>query len=591
MFKTVVQGVLYITVTFAMAIDTRGANVGPGTCFVCVKEVTFSNCLQHTTTCQQNEVCFTSEYIDGDGHVHYNSGCLSEQICRTVTGQEIQTTHAQMGIGHILGRKRDTPSNCFTCCSTQTGASRPCNDQKCLVGLEIPVTIRSTPTMTTTQTTTPTTTTTTPIAATTTPTITTTTHTASTTTTTTTMHKTTARTKTTTTTSGEHSGPKCYMCDDVIETENCRTTGYCKIDELCFTEKLTNHATGEVRYKLGCQRKAVCASLALYPMLPNSGSCNQCCDQNYCNSLLCGKSMLGEHSGPKCYMCDDVIEPENCRTTGYCKIDELCFTEKLTNHATGEVRYKLGCQRKAVCASLALYPMLPNSGSCNRCCDQNYCNSLLCGKSLLDLTTTTTPITTTTSATTTVANSNCTDGVHCQKYADFFCRPTNPSGLDVCPITCRNPRCVVLSFTITATTPTTTTTTPTQTTTTPTTTTTTPTTTTTTPTTTTITPTTTTTTPTTTTTTPTTLSTADPCPNGCCDTDPKCRDFNFIATACLHQGTGLQCPYICGLCSQRTTPPPCKPDTDPRCHEFNYAMSACLDNEKAKTCPKTCGLC
>nr|XP_034322096.1 integumentary mucin C.1-like isoform X9 [Crassostrea gigas] len=508
MFKTVVQGVLYITVTFAMAIDTRGANVGPGTCFVCVKEVTFSNCLQHTTTCQQNEVCFTSEYIDGDGHVHYNSGCLSEQICRTVTGQEIQTTHAQMGIGHILGRKRDTPSNCFTCCSTQTGASRPCNDQKCLVGLEIPVTIRSTPTMTTTQTTTPTTTTTTPIAATTTPTITTTTHTASTTTTTTTMHKTTARTKTTTTTSGEHSGPKCYMCDDVIETENCRTTGYCKIDE-------------------------------------------------------------------------------------------LCFTEKLTNHATGEVRYKLGCQRKAVCASLALYPMLPNSGSCNRCCDQNYCNSLLCGKSLLDLTTTTTPITTTTSATTTVANSNCTDGVHCQKYADFFCRPTNPSGLDVCPITCRNPRCVasmpstksVLSFTITATTPTTTTTTPTQTTTTPTTTTTTPTTTTTTPTTTTITPTTTTTTPTTTTTTPTTLSTADPCPNGCCDTDPKCRDFNFIATACLHQGTGLQCPYICGLCSQRTTPPPCKPDTDPRCHEFNYAMSACLDNEKAKTCPKTCGLC
>lgn len=27
---------------------------------------------------------------------------------------------------------------------------------------------------------------------------------------------------------------------------------------------------------------------------------------------------------------------------------QLCFTEKLTNHATGEVRYKLGCQRKAV---------------------------------------------------------------------------------------------------------------------------------------------------------------------------------------------------------------------------------------------------
>nr|XP_034322085.1 integumentary mucin C.1-like [Crassostrea gigas] len=170
MFKTVVQGVLYITMTFAMAIDTRGANIGPKTCFVCVQEVTFSNCLQRTTTCQQNEVCFTSEYIDGDGHVHYSSGCLSEQICRTMTGQEIQTTHAQIGIGHLIGRKRDTPSNCFTCCSTRTGASRPCNDQICLAGLAsmpstksvLSITITRTTPTTTTTTTTPTTTTTTP---------------------------------------------------------------------------------------------------------------------------------------------------------------------------------------------------------------------------------------------------------------------------------------------------------------------------------------------------------------------------------------------------------------------------------------------
>ena len=30
-----------------------------------------------------------------------------------------------------------------------------------------------------------------------------------------------------------------------------------------------------------------------------------------------------ERAEPKCYMCDDVIEPENCRTTGYCDIDEV----------------------------------------------------------------------------------------------------------------------------------------------------------------------------------------------------------------------------------------------------------------------------
>lgn len=133
MFKIVLQGILYIAMTFTMAIDKRAANVGPGTCFVCVQEPTFSNCLQNTTTCQQNEVCFTSENVDENGIVRYNGGCLSEQACRLVSGQAIETTTALMG--NLIGRKRDTPSNCFTCCSTDTGANRPCNDHKCPTGL------------------------------------------------------------------------------------------------------------------------------------------------------------------------------------------------------------------------------------------------------------------------------------------------------------------------------------------------------------------------------------------------------------------------------------------------------------------------
>uniref|UniRef100_K1PS03 Ig-like domain-containing protein n=1 Tax=Magallana gigas TaxID=29159 RepID=K1PS03_MAGGI len=81
-------------------------------------------------------------------------------------------------------------------------------------------------------------------------------------------------------------------------------------------------------------------------------NCYECCPETNhtlttppCNAKLCG---IHERSEPKCYMCDDVIQPENCRTTGYCDLDEQCFTEKLTNHATGEIRYKLGCQRKAL---------------------------------------------------------------------------------------------------------------------------------------------------------------------------------------------------------------------------------------------------
>lgn len=55
------------------------------------------------------------------------------KACRLVSGQALETTTALMG--NLIGRKRDTPSNCFTCCSTDTGANRPCNDHKCPTGL------------------------------------------------------------------------------------------------------------------------------------------------------------------------------------------------------------------------------------------------------------------------------------------------------------------------------------------------------------------------------------------------------------------------------------------------------------------------
>lgn len=49
------------------------------------------------------------------------------KICRTVTGQNTVT----MEMGNLIGGKRNIPSNCFTCCSTDAGANRPCNDHMC----------------------------------------------------------------------------------------------------------------------------------------------------------------------------------------------------------------------------------------------------------------------------------------------------------------------------------------------------------------------------------------------------------------------------------------------------------------------------
>lgn len=84
----------------------------------------------------------------------------------------------------------------------------------------------------------------------------------------------------------------------------------------------------------------------------------------------------------------------------------------------------------------------------------------------------------------------------------------------------------------------------------------------------------------------------------CQDTNPTCFDFDFIMTGCRDPDQAQLCPQMCGLCSvvstttllPTTTTLVCE-ETDPRCVEFDFLITACLDSEKAKICPKMCGLC
>nr|XP_022308573.1 mucin-5AC-like isoform X1 [Crassostrea virginica] len=95
------------------------------------------------------------------------------------------------------------------------------------------------------------------------------------------------------------------------------------------------------------------------------------------------------------------------------------------------------------------------------------------------------------------------------------------------------------------------------------------------------------------------VSTQTVCQDGCCESDPRCSDFDFILTACLDTNTASTvCPVTCKMCptatitTQPTTPTSgsCK-DTDPQCFDFNFIITACQDPTQATRCPQMCGLC
>lgn len=92
------------------------------------------------------------------------------------------------------------------------------------------------------------------------------------------------------------------------------------------------------------------------------------------------------------------------------------------------------------------------------------------------------------------------------------------------------------------------------------------------------------------------------CQDGCCESDPRCTDFDFIMAACLDSSQAGICPVTCKTCSssQTTTAPSvtlpmttsasCQ-DTNPTCFDFDFIITGCRDPDQAKFCPQMCGLC
>ncbi|XP_062602542.1 uncharacterized protein LOC134264264, partial [Saccostrea cucullata] len=126
-------------------------------------------------------------------------------------------------------------------------------------------------------------------------------------------------------------GPRCLSCSGVPILTDCNNIVECGNGEGCFTRKVTTDV-GTIVYEAGCISMQVCNILNV--LGKNSGlgkrditNCYECCSGGNhtdagsipCNTHLCG---IGDRPEEKCYQCAGVLDPLDCRTTGYCNQDE-----------------------------------------------------------------------------------------------------------------------------------------------------------------------------------------------------------------------------------------------------------------------------
>ncbi|XP_048751716.1 uncharacterized protein LOC125663470 isoform X2 [Ostrea edulis] len=226
---------------------------------------------------------------------------------------------------------------------------------------------------------------------------------------------------------------RCLFCDDVINPEDCNLSLQCDEDQYCYTEHI--YVNDEKRFRMGCAQKSGCI-VAQEPVVGRRDShgyrkappteshgkapsieryrkalptdrtyCAKCCTGPNCNRDLCtSRTVINQYelsSPPPLVLCQDY--------------DESACRNGLTNPSfcQDQVNRQLHCPR--TCNTCNGPPIPPPA-----------------------TTITTTPgVAVTTPATV----GPCVDGANCQQYASFFCNPSNPGGLDVCPITCKKPEC------------------------------------------------------------------------------------------------------------------------------------------------------
>lgn len=147
-------------------------------------------------------------------------------------------------------------------------------------------------------------------------------------------------------------GPRCFNCEDRIDTTSCSNFTICGSHEKCYTEKYVN-SMGSLMVRQGCRAGYICRTKKRENGIV---TCSECCDGNYCNSQGCGFSGFTKNSytlGPLCLSCHGSHTTQCFLHIERCSANERC----LYNSPNSIV----GCGGHQACLH-------------NQCCTGDFCN-------------------------------------------------------------------------------------------------------------------------------------------------------------------------------------------------------------------------
>ncbi|XP_056003053.1 uncharacterized protein LOC125662336 isoform X2 [Ostrea edulis] len=323
------------------------------TCYTCNNVTDYSGCSTIKTTCRQNEICYTSDSVDGNGITRHTSGCISKQVCTFLSSEFGSSTSTSSPLtGNLIGRRDVVSYSCIKCCSN-VGGNHPCNSLPCKSasshGPTTPASI---------------------------------------------SHTTSKSALSTTTASTSHiaghtfHGPLCMSCKDVISPHDCGFVTRCGPHEQCYVEQFIRN--GHILYDLGCQDNTRCridsggvigkrqrehSEVRRAAAIDTNGleddgrtvTCKSCCNQKVCNNGgRCGTSEFNYLGRRLCFSCRQQRASDSCDTLTLCPLNELCFIHQIHEY-DGSTIWASGCEPVSNCD-------VHGTTLCRSCCSDHLCN-------------------------------------------------------------------------------------------------------------------------------------------------------------------------------------------------------------------------
>ncbi|KAH3860504.1 coadhesin-like [Dreissena polymorpha] len=133
--------------------------------------------------------------------------------------------------------------------------------------------------------------------------------------------------------------------------------------------------------------------------------------------------LLTHSDGPTCYICRDIVAPNQCNVTRSCATDQICSIAA-TIDDTGARLFHAGCIETYTCQGPTLVGRKRDTLQCSQCCNRNLCNNFDCLHPTL------------TPTTQTIADCNDKSDVCATNDAHKVICPNQALANEFCPHTC-----------------------------------------------------------------------------------------------------------------------------------------------------------